>query len=446
MNSEERGALRRAVDRALAPLPSGTLPVGAGLVVGGITAYGFLVISGRALGPERYASLSVLWALVFLAGPGLFLPVEQEVARALAARRARGVGGGPVVRRALGAAVIMAAALVAGAIAGTPLLLEHLFDDQVLLVVGLVFGLIGYAGEHLARGTLSGNDRFRPYGLLIGSEGVFRLAGCVALATLGVATAGPYGLAIGVAPFLAIAIALAGRRGLSLPGPKAPWSELSTNLGYLLAGSLLAQSLMNAGPLAVKLLAPPAQQAAAGRFLAGLVIARIPVFFFQAVQAALLPKLSGLAAAGRHGAFRLGLRRLLIVVGVIGIGATAGAFAVGPWVVRTLFGADFVLERRDLTYLAGASAFYMVALSLAQALIALRGHARAALGWASGVLVFLGVLAFTPGLLLRVERGFLAGAMASAAVMAIILLPRLEAAEATPEDLVGAAHDIPIEP
>ena len=74
------------------------------------------------------------------------------------------------------------------------------------------------------------------------------------------------------------------------------------------------------GPVATKFVPPPdltklteAEKDAAGRFLPGLVIARIPLFLFQAVQAALLPKLSALAGAGLHGSFRKGLWRLLAV-------------------------------------------------------------------------------------------------------------------------------------
>ncbi|MEY2589667.1 MAG: hypothetical protein QOJ67_1651, partial [Acidimicrobiaceae bacterium] len=75
----------------------------------GVSAYGFLVLSARVLGKAEYAPLSVLWAAVFLAGPGFFLPLEQEVSRALAARRALGLGTGPVLRRA---------AMLGGALAG----------------------------------------------------------------------------------------------------------------------------------------------------------------------------------------------------------------------------------------------------------------------------------------------------------------------------------------
>ena len=80
-----RSSTRKAA-RTANPLPEGTLEVGVGLVLAGLTAYGFTVVAARALGKTDYAPLSVLWAMVFLAGPGFFLPLEQEVSRALALR------------------------------------------------------------------------------------------------------------------------------------------------------------------------------------------------------------------------------------------------------------------------------------------------------------------------------------------------------------------------
>jgi O-antigen/teichoic acid export membrane protein len=417
------------------------------LIVAGITAYGFLAISARALGPERYAALSVLWVLMFVAGPGFFLPLEQEVGRALASRRAQGIGGGPLIRRACLAGGVLATVLVAASGVASGPLLEHLFDDRVLLLVGFALGLVGYFAEHLTRGTLSGNGRFRPYAVLVGSEATLRLAGCAALAAVGVHTAGPYGLVLGIAPFAAVALALRSERDLISPGPDAPWSELSSALGFLLAASVAAQLLVNAGPLAVKLLASDAEQAAAGRFLNGLVIARIPLFMFQAVQAALLPKLAGLAGAGRHADFRHGLHRLMVVVTIIGAVGTAGAFAVGPTVVRILFGPGFELGRSDLGYLAAASAAYMVALALAQALIALAAYPRVIIGWLLGILAFLAMVSTHASLLPRVERAFLAGACVSAVVMGVLVLATMSrAATHTAEELVEASHQLYLEP
>src|SRR5437762_8017137 len=84
-SAEIVNAIRQAI-------PEGTLPVGIGLLVAGTTSYAFLVLSARGLGPARYATLSALWALVFVAGPGFFIPFEQDVSRAVAARHARHVG------------------------------------------------------------------------------------------------------------------------------------------------------------------------------------------------------------------------------------------------------------------------------------------------------------------------------------------------------------------
>ncbi|MGH7426450.1 MAG: lipopolysaccharide biosynthesis protein [Candidatus Methylomirabilales bacterium] len=429
------------------PLPEGALAVGAGLFVAGVSAYGFLVVSARALGPDRYASLAVLWALVFLFGPGLFLPLEQEVSRALSSRRARGIGGAPLLSRAgLLGSVLAGMVVVASLLAAGPMI-ERLFDDQVLLLVGLVIALAAYAAQHLVRGTLSGMGRFGRYGLVIGSEGLLRLAGCVGLAVAGVATAGPYGFVVALAPVAATVIALRKVREVVAPGPPASWRELSGALAYLLAGSFLAQLLVNASPVAVRLLASPSERHVAGPFLAGLVIARIPLFLFQAVTAALLPKLAGFVAKGQSADFRSGLRRVLTAVVLVGSLATLAAFTVGPWVVGLLFGSDFVLPRRDLGYLAGGSAAYMLAIALAQGLIALSAHARVAMGWCLGTGVFFIVTAFGTDLLVRVERGFLAGSLAAAAAMAGLLLPRLSgASSARAEDLLEAGKSLPFEP
>ena len=56
-------------------VPPGLAAVALGLLVYGVTAYAFLAVSARALGPVRDAPVAASWAFVFLCGPGLFLPV-----------------------------------------------------------------------------------------------------------------------------------------------------------------------------------------------------------------------------------------------------------------------------------------------------------------------------------------------------------------------------------
>jgi len=440
----------RLLERANAknPLPEGTLPVGVGLALAGLTAYAFLAIAKRSLGDDAYSSLGALWAFVFLIGPGFYLPVEQEVGRAISARRALSLGGGPVVRRAAVLAAGLAATLVVITLVASPVLLDRLFDSEVLLLVGFLIAIVSYAAMHLTRGAYAGNGYFGAYGFIFGAEGTIRLIACIALAVAGVATAGPYGLVMGLAPFLTLFIILKRQRNFLQPGPEAEWQELSVALGWLLAASVFAQLLVNCAPIAAKLLANDDQSKVPGHILSGLLIARIPLFFFQAVQAALLPKLAAQAAEGRHDDFRTGLRRLTLAVAGVGILGTLVALTIGPTVVKIMFESDTALNRTDLVVLAGASAFIMLGLTFAQALIALGAYARAALGWAVGVVAWFVVTAVpSDDLLLRVERGFLAGTFVAFVGLAILLWHRMRGMLPTPaSDLYEAVSHEYAEP
>jgi len=449
-DGEPSSALARLIPAGLRPpaRSSQTVSVAIGLLVLGVTAYGFLLLSARVLGPSRYASLSALWALVFLAGPGFFLPLEQEVGRSLAARRARGMGDGSLLGRAAVLGGAATAVLVAAVAVFRSPLLHRLFDAQGLLLVGFVLSLVGYFAEHLVRGSLAGHGHFPRYGLVLGTEGAFRLVGCVALAVFGVASAGPYGVVLGGAPLVA---ALAGVRRRSAPppppGPPAPYRDLTSSLGWLLAASVSAQLLVNAAPLAVKVLATSAQQAEAGRFLAGLVVARVPLFLFVAVQASLLPRLSELHASGRQRELRSTLRRLMLAVAALAMAATVGAAIVGPRVLEVLFGSGFRLGGRDLALLAAASGAYMLALTAAQPLIALSSPARVAVGWVVGVVAFVLTTVAMGGLLARVEWAFFAGSVVAAVSMGALLLPLLgDDGPSGRGDLAGLAQQVPVEP
>jgi O-antigen/teichoic acid export membrane protein len=419
---------QRLIEAARRPVPEGTYVVGAGLLVSGVTTYGFQILSFRLLSKPDYAALTALWVFVFVLAPGFFLPLEQEVGRAVAERRARGIGGGPVTKRAavVGAGLVAVLALLTIAVALFTPVVHSLFQGNAGLAACLVIGLVTYCIQHLTRGTLAGNGRFGPYGLILGAEGVIRLLPCALLAAGRVTNPFYYGLCLAIPPVLAALVALRGQHGLLAPGPDAPWSELSTNLGYLLFGSLFAQSLSYAPFLGAELLATPAQRNAVADFIVGLFLARIPILLFQAVQAALLPKLAGLASAGRHEDFRNGVRKLVAVVVVIGLIGVVAAATLGPFVGKILFGSKFTLGNADLALLAAGSGLFILALTLAQALIALMGHSRALIAWAVGIVAFVVVTALTgPDLFLRVEIGSIAGAGASAAMMALMLIPRM---------------------
>ena len=256
---------------------------------------------------------------------------------------------------------------------------------------------------------------------------MIRLLPCIPLAIANVTNPFWYGLCLAVPPLFATGIAMYGQKGLALPGPPAPWSELSSNLGYLLGGSLLAQVLSYAPFLGAQVLAKPNQRALVADFVVGLFLSRIPILLFQAVQAALLPKLSTLVSAGRDDEFRNGVRTLVcIVVGIGVLGVVVGGL-IGPFVGRILFGQKFNLGNADVALLAAGSGLFILALTLSQALIALSGHRQAMVAW------FVGLRRVrrrrrrsrATTLFLRVELGSIAGAGVSAAAMGLFYLNRV---------------------
>jgi O-antigen/teichoic acid export membrane protein len=297
--------------------------------------------------------------------------------------------------------------------------------------------LICYYVAFTTRGTLSGNGRFRAYGMMQGSEGTVRILFCIALFALGSTAPGWYGLALAIPPIIAVAISLRGQHGLLLPGPEAPYSELSSALAWLLIASVLAQLLSYASVLGVQLLATHAQKDVVANFITGVFIARIPLLLFQAIQAALLPKLAAQASAGEHRDFKSGMERLLVIVGAMCVAGTIAATLIGPKVGKLLFPTKWILDSRDMFLLTLAATGFILALTLAQGLIALKAYATTAISWMAAVIGFVVTVALGHDLFLRNELGFVVASMIAAALMGVALFVRMHrAVNATVDDLV----------
>ena len=404
------------VSAAVAALPTGTIPVGLGLVVSGLAAYGFQIIAFRSLGTESYAALNGLWVTAFVLAPGLFLPLEQEVARAVAHRHSIGLGSRPLFLKAsvVGAGLVIVTIVVL--IAARGVIEAKLLRGSDGLFAALVVALVGFAIMSLARGLLSGNARFGRYGLVVGTDGAARVLLAAGLVIVGYGTLGWFGAVFCLAPFVATVVGLAGVKRVIEPGPPAPMSELSTAIGWLLLGSTFAQALSYSAYIGASVTADRSQDAELGAFIAGLFIARIPLLLFQAVQAALLPKLAGLLGRGQIDEFRRGLRRLVgLVVGASVMGVVIALFA-GPTIGRALFGPTFSLSGPSLALLTGGVCLVVLALTFAQAMIALRRYAITAFAWVAGVVVFVVWMLLGSGdVFARSEIGFVLAAAVAAA-------------------------------
>ena len=427
------------------PLPEGTIPVGIGLFVAGFTSYAFFKVGQLALGKEDFKPIVALWFTTFALVPGFFMPVEQELGRALAHRRALGQGGRPVVRRMLPLTIGLATILIVGVAASSSWLTSDMFDGHWVVTLALVLSISFYAPMHLARGIASGSGRFVAYGTVMAVDGLVRITACVLLWQFGVTHVGAYALAVAVSPLVAAGVVFVRGETKTDDGPPATFSEITPNLGWLLLGTIMAAALVNAGPLGVDFLANTSDAEKVTAFGNGVLLSRVPLFLFQAVQAALLPRLARLAAKGDLEEFRHGFSLLLKVVTAVAVLGTVGSFVLGPPILTMVYEGG--LDRRTLTLLALASGMYMLALAVSQGVIALQGHKFVAVGWLSAMIGFLTVTTFaSDDLFLRVELGLVAGSTVALAVFSYAFRARMNAgAIPDAESMIDGVLDFPLE-
>jgi O-antigen/teichoic acid export membrane protein len=381
-----------------------------------------LVLAGRLLGATAFAGIAVLYVLVSSFATGMFLPVEQEIARRRGHERGSATFDPSLVRRAVVVSLVAAIAICLLAVAARPVPLRLLGGNWSLLGA-LCVALPGYACCFVSRGVFAGSRELGRYGLQLGVEGGFRLAGMLCLVVIGAHSVAAVGWLFGAAPWVALAASLAGRAA-HLPGARVSivlGGPLVPALGLLLISSLAAQLLVNAGPVIIQLLATPAERARAGAFLAALVVVRIPVFLFTAVQPSFLPAMATHAAVDRKADFVALTRRVLATCLVLTGVSTVVAAALGPMVIRLVFG--FRDGVGAVTFLAmGVSVgLYLAAMIFAQALLGRGMHAWTTAGWLIGLAGLLAGTALPGTAVAKATAGFLLGAVAAASVYAVLL-------------------------
>ncbi|MEV1158466.1 polysaccharide biosynthesis protein [Micromonospora chokoriensis] len=408
------------ISRLLRLIPPGTIAVGAGLGLLGLASYVHLAVAGHSLSGADYNRLSVLWSIVFTLGIGVFMPIEQEVARVVAARHSQGLPPGPVLARGGTVAAAMLAVLVLAVTAGRQLLADHLFHGDGTMVTVLVGALAAMAVAYTTRGVLSGLQLFPWYGTQLGIDGGLRIVMVALLGLAGVTSPIWYGVVLVVAPLASVLLTLPPVLRAIGGGAPVAWATLLRGLGLLTASSLLSQVVVNVGVINLQLLAP-SDTAAAGALLSALVLVRIPLFVFGSMQASLLPGLATTATTGDQAGFYGLLRRAVGIVTALGLTGAVGAVLLGPWLVGVLFDAPGVLGHGDFAWLAAATLAYLWAMVLGQALLALDRHRAQALAWTVGVAALIVVTLLPAPVILRVELAYTIGSVIVAATMAVLL-------------------------
>ena len=407
------------VARSANPLPNGTATVFVGLLAAGLLTYVYLGIARRSLDETAYSAFAVVWGVTFIIGPGLFQPLEQATGHSTAKRHAGGQGSKPLASRAalLGLASLAFASLAS--LAAWPFGLDELLSDDPALLAALICCFGGFMAVSVVRGVLGGHKSFPVYSRTLGTEGATRLVGGLVLAFAAATGASSFGFVMALSFLAAAAVGVLGGRHLLEPGPPAMWEDLSPAVGLLLIMSLSEAFLLNIGPAAVAAISD--DDTAAGTFLSALVIARLPLFAFQAVKVSLLPAVTTFAALGEMAKVRTTLIRLLKFTGALGGTAVIGSAVAGPFFVE-LFFVD-VVSRLDVTLLAAANAVAMLVIALSVTLIGVNRPKQAAACWTLGVVSFVAFLSTSCNTVLFVEIAMLASFSIVLVGMTVSLLP-----------------------
>jgi O-antigen/teichoic acid export membrane protein len=390
---------RRDSRRVLSPAAVLTV----GTLASGVLAYAFNLLAARALGPAGYGPIAVLWAAVFLVSVVLFRPVEQTLARELSGRIATGDDARVVVHRMRRLTAALTALAIALLLAFWGPVTDRMLGGHDALTASLALGIAGYAVSYYVRGIASGVEWLAGYGVLLFVDGFARVA--FALPLVFVASSTVAAAAIAAAAFAGALAPLAVRR-LGRPAPDVlhgrPAPDFRARRALRFAAPVAAvaaaeQVLVSGGALLVSLEGGAGAAAAAGTVFAATMLVRAPVFLFQGVAAALLPNFTRAAVLGERARIHRMLARLAGGVGALTVLLVAGALALGPELMRLVFGPEFDVGRTDLAILCGGVGSYLVAATLGQAAMATDRAAGAALVWCAAAAGFVALVLALPG-------------------------------------------------
>jgi O-antigen/teichoic acid export membrane protein len=431
---------------------SGARLLSLGIASTGVLTFAYFSIASHVLGEVEAKRLDLLWSIMFVIISVIYRPIEQLLSRTIADRRARGHAEHSVrVPIAIQAGFALAFLIVALALREE--LIDNVFGHYSAMYYVLVVGTLAYAASYFARGWLAGHEYFGLFGGLVLMESISRL--CFALAvTIGI-TSGQTAVALGIAaaPFVSLVVvpaAFARRsdepratsRGApqmeeldaALAGPgtegveeAVATDELSLRRGsgfaFAVSGVMLSeQTLLNAAVLTVDITS--VNVALAGIVFNVLLIARAPLQLFQAIQTSLLPHLTGLEATEGHEAFAKAIRITVTAIAAFALAVALGLLAIGPPVMKALFGQSFEYGRVGLALIGLGMGMHLTSGALNQAALARNQARTAATCWIVAAVAFVAWM-LTPLVseeLLRTEIGYLGATSLLALMLGLVYM------------------------
>ena len=385
--------------------------VGVATVVSALCGYTVLYLAARTLDPAGFSVFGVFWGafgLVAGAANGLL----QEATRDVRASRHRPAGHGADTRPMwVAAGVAVAAATV---IAGTAVLwAPHVFaESRVLSVVLLSIGLAGFCLHATLLGMLAGVGNWTLYGSLMVTDAVIRVLIAGATVALGWGLVGFLWATVGgaVAWLMMLSISRSARAAAGV--------RTEVGVGDFLRGA--AHSIAAAGASAVLVMGfPVLLKATSGELGAAGGIVILAVTLTRAPLLVPLTAMQGNLIAYFVDHRRTRLRALLLpaalVAGLGALGVIAAAL-LGPWLIRTAFGADYEAGPALLAWLTAAAVSVALLTLTGAATVAAALHRAYAAGWVGATVAAALLLTLPLDLPTRTVVALLCGPLVGIAV------------------------------
>lgn len=367
--------------------------IGIALIISSILGVLFLSVTARWLSPDDNARFIALWGLLFAGGSILSL-LEQEISRLTSRAAAEGRGAPSATLQYLVVGVV-ASMLAIPVIAFSRLGTTVLGGDVVsALAVGAAY--VGFSFQFFVRGTLLGSGREKAYAGVIIGEAIARFLALFALFAVSVAPLPRWALvATAAGSFAWLAFIRPTRETLEGDGEWLGKTTILTRTALLALANAFLAGILTGFPTIVTVILGSSDGLAV--FFAVVVISRIPLVLLSPVQAIIIPVTTRALARGEWRRLLQLQGRLLMGIVVTSVLFAAGAWLLGPWAIRLIYGQSYEASALLIVILSVATVLLGGALLQAAVFVSLERYGTLALTWGLSLGSSAVAIAVTPG-------------------------------------------------
>ncbi|GAC67569.1 hypothetical protein [Gordonia soli] len=395
--------------------------------VAAVSGYLVLLLAARHLGAAGYGAFAVFWAaygMVTGAQNGQLQETTRSVRAGSSAEPGTVTVDAPVTARPLVINTVIGLGLALLVLATAPLWSGRLVDDDRALSVGLLaVGVASFAVyAHLA-GACSGAMSWNAFAILLSVDAMIRLVGAVLAVALGAGlTAFLVITVVGSVSWIVVVLAVpSARRVIGLHADVGP-RRLAANTLTAMAAAAASAILVMGFPVLIDLVARPTSADAAilGAVVLAVTLTRAPLLVpLNSFQGVLIARFVDQRATPLRA-----LRIPLAAVTAIGLVGAVAAWAIGPWLLRSVFGSGFDLGGLTVGALTVGATTLAALTVTGAATIAVGAHRWYATGWWLATGASIALLALPVALTTAVSVALIGGPVIGMTVHLVAVLGR----------------------